>query len=75
MLKRQISIHRLAALSGITVRSIVRYRNGEVVPRDYFGVPTPNAWKLARALGVTIDDLFPPDDNDNDEPNDEPMAA
>jgi hypothetical protein len=63
MIEQQLGIARLAVLSGITERSIVRYRNGTVVPRDPYGQPTPNARKLARALRVPLDELLPPLDD------------
>lgn len=60
MLEQKLGVGRLAILSGIDQRSLVRYRNGTVVPRDSYGQPTANAWKLARALGVPLEDLLPP---------------
>jgi transcriptional regulator with XRE-family HTH domain len=59
MVDQAITIERLAMLSGISVRSITRYRAGEVEPRDAFGRPSPNAWKLARALRIEVDELVP----------------
>jgi transcriptional regulator with XRE-family HTH domain len=67
MLEQKIGVGRLAALTGITQRSLIRYRNGSVVPRDAYGQPTANAWKLARALGVPLEELLPPDVNNGEE--------
>jgi len=60
---QRIGSGRLAALSNIDVRLICKYRSGRVVPRDAFGWPTTNAAKLARALGVAVEDLVPPRKN------------
>lgn len=59
MLEQRLGVGRLAILSGVDQRSIVRYRAGTVVPRDAYGQPTANAWKLARALGVPLEELLP----------------
>jgi hypothetical protein len=59
MREQKLGVGRLAILSGIDQRSLVRYRSGIVVPRDSYGQPTANAWKLARALGVPLEELLP----------------
>jgi hypothetical protein len=63
MSERGISNERLAVLSGVGSRQIARYRVGRNLPRDYFGHLSPNALKLARALGVDAETLFPPRPN------------
>jgi hypothetical protein len=67
MLEQKLGVGRLAILSGIDQRSLMRYRSGTVVPRDSYGQPTANAWKLARALGVSLEDLLPPNSLDDGE--------
>jgi transcriptional regulator with XRE-family HTH domain len=59
MYQQQLGIGRLAVLTGIDQKSIARYRNGTVEPRDAYGQPTANAWKLARALRVPLHELLP----------------
>ncbi len=49
----------LARQTGISERLIRQYRSGRVVPRDYFDRPTGNAHKIADALDVDVEDLFP----------------
>jgi transcriptional regulator with XRE-family HTH domain len=60
MRDQQLGLLRLSRFTGIDQKSITRYRNGTVEPRDAFGQPTANAWKLARTLGVEVDELLPP---------------
>jgi hypothetical protein len=62
MIEQRLGVARLAILSGIDQRSLIRYRNGTVTPRDAFGHPTANAWKLARALDVPLEQLLPAPD-------------
>ena len=59
MTEQQIGVGRLALLSGIDHKSIARYRNGTVEPRSPYGQPSANAWKLARALRVPLEELLP----------------
>lgn len=58
MRERRVSVDRLAFATGISPRMITRYRSGVVVPRDPFGDPSDNAYKLASALSVDVGVLF-----------------
>lgn len=49
----RITQEQLAELSGIDLGSIARYETGNTTPG------LENAFKLASALGVTLDDLCP----------------
>lgn len=60
MTEQRISARQLESLSRVDVRLIRKYRNGSVEPRDPWGWPSANAVKIARALGVEVDDLLPP---------------
>lgn len=60
MQAQRIGVNQLAAKTGIAPRLIVKYRVGDSTPRDYFGVPTPNALKIASVLRADVDELFPP---------------
>lgn len=62
MTKREIGVVRLSQSTGIAARLINKYRAGKTEPRDYFGAPTANAYKLAAALKVSVEDLLPPRD-------------
>lgn len=67
MWERQLGVEALAQKSGVTWRLISKYRKPDgVEPRDYFGKPTPNAHKLAKALGVEVDWLLPEKPSRND---------
>jgi transcriptional regulator with XRE-family HTH domain len=57
---QRVSAEKLSRLSRVNVRMINRYRAGKNEPRDSWGDPTANALKLARALGVEVDELLPP---------------
>ncbi len=46
-----IGLERCARFSGVTIRDIVRYERGRTVP----GIT--NAARLARALGVCVDEI------------------
>jgi transcriptional regulator with XRE-family HTH domain len=59
MLRQGISVARLAALTGVDPRQINRYRSAEVTPRDYYGDVSRNGRRIARALGVDAETLFP----------------
>ena len=69
MTEQQLGVGRLSLLAGIDQKSICRYRNGTVEPRTVYGQPSANAWKLARALRVPLDELLPAP-----EPVSEPVA-
>lgn len=61
MWERQIGVEGLSRESGVSWRLISKYRKPDgVEPRDYFGKPTPNAHKLAKALEVEVEWLVPP---------------
>jgi transcriptional regulator with XRE-family HTH domain len=60
MANQGIGSPKLALVTGISYQSLVRYRTGKVEPRDHWGRPTANAWKLSRALDVPLDELVPP---------------
>jgi len=62
MREQEIGLERLGRETGISPRLISKYRKGRTVPRDAFGEPSRNALKLARALGVSLADLLPPDE-------------
>lgn len=64
MLNQGVGLGLLSKQTGLTQRQIAKYRQphgeGGVEPRDYFGKPTPNAHRLAEALGVEVEWLVPP---------------
>lgn len=67
MWDQAIGVDELARVSGVSWRLISKYRKTDgVEPRDYFGKPTPNAHKLAKALGVEVGWLVPPKPSRND---------
>lgn len=49
----------LSRATGISVRLINKYRSGVTEPRDSFGEPSENAYKIAAALGEDVADLLP----------------
>lgn len=58
--------------TGISPRLIAKYKAGDTEPRDYFGEPTDNARLLADALGVDVNELLPPrEDNGDPTPTEE----
>lgn len=58
MFERRVGSGALARETGIDVRLIRKYRSGMNRPVDYFGDPTGNALKIARALGVSAGELI-----------------
>ena len=58
MRRQHLSTAALAAKTGIHERLIRRYKSGKVIPQDYWRAPTENAYIIADALGVTVDELF-----------------
>ena len=72
MQDQRVSLNQLARDAEISVSVIGRYRTGQSEPRDHFGDPTPNAFKLAQALNVPVDELLPPVEKPNGET---PVAA
>lgn len=59
MWKQRVSIAQLSDRSGVSIRLISKYRAGDSEPRDYYGTPTANALKIARALEVPVHHLLP----------------
>jgi transcriptional regulator with XRE-family HTH domain len=56
---QRLSNEGLAQRTGISVRLIAKYRAGTTEPRDYYGDPSANAYKLADALDVAVEELLP----------------
>jgi transcriptional regulator with XRE-family HTH domain len=67
--EQRLSVEALSRQTGISVRLLAKYRAGTTEPRDYYGDPSANAYKLADALEVAVEDLLPP------EPNGDPVEA
>lgn len=55
---KRMTTPALSDMSNVSERTITRYRAGTSEPRDSFGDPTPNAYALAEALAVTVDELL-----------------
>ena len=58
MVDKRLSISALSMKAQVPERTIARYRAGTSEPRDRFGDPTPYAYALAEALGVTVEGLL-----------------